>query len=181
MDSAPEQAVGEQLGSGERLLWAGRPRQGIILRPSDALAIPFSIFWAGFAVFWVVMASRSPDKVFPLFGVPFVAIGLYMLVGRFFVDSWQRAKTTYGLTDRRIVIIQSGRNRRVKSLSLRTLSDVTLSEKADGSGTITFGPTASYWPNRGIQMPGVGAPLTPSFDSIDNARNVFEQIRRAQS
>ena len=77
--------------------------------------------------------------VFPLFGIPFVLAGLYMILGRFIHDSKKRAKTFYGLTDQRAIIISGLFSKSVKSLNLRSLSDVSLSEKSDKSGTITFG------------------------------------------
>ena len=55
-----------------------------------------------------------------LFGIPFVLIGIYITIGRFFVDAWRRKGTSYGLTTAR-VIIRSGAS--IKSRSLRTLSD----------------------------------------------------------
>ena len=52
MSYEAERAVRSELGSGEKLLWSGQPRAGLRLRPADALMIPFSLMWAGFAVFW---------------------------------------------------------------------------------------------------------------------------------
>src|SRR5262245_25267621 len=91
-----------ELGPREKLLWAGRPRQGVFLRPADALLIPFSLLWAGFAVFWESMVVRTPAPwFFVLWGIPFVAIGCYLVVGRFYVDARQRGRTYYGVTNER--------------------------------------------------------------------------------
>lgn len=174
-----EQVLAELLGSGEKLLWTGRPRQGFFLRTADAFAIPFSIFWTGFAVLWMVLAVKA-NNGFSVVGVPLLAIGVYMMLGRFFVDSWQRARTWYGVTDQRVLIVSLFARRNVKSLNLRALSAVTLSERPDGIGSITFGPVPPSWPYRGAQIPGMSN-LAPRFDNIPDARAVFDQIRRLQA
>ena len=173
----PEQVIAAQLGSGERLLWAGRPRQGIFLRPSDGYLIPFSLLWGGFAIYWEygVITSESPF-LYSIWGIPFVLIGLHIMLGRFFVDAQQRSKTYYGLTNQRVIIVHGLLSRAVKSLQLRTVSDISLDERADGRGTITFGgadarSAAPGWP---------GADQAPTFDSIPQARDVFDRIWKAQ-
>ena len=164
-----------ELGGGEKLLWSGRPRQGLMLRSSDALLIPFSLLWGGFAVFWEASVILSGAPVFfTLWGVPFVAIGLYITVGRFFVDARVRERTAYGLTNERIVIVSGLFKSSVKSLSLRTLSDMSLKERRDGSGTITFGPTGNFVASRN------GRTAPPAFEGIAHARSVYEAIRDAQ-
>jgi len=175
-------AVQNELSLGERLLWSGRPKPGLMLRSSDVFLIPFSIMWGGFAIFWEssVLASGAPF-FFGIWGIPFVVIGLYFMVGRFFVDAWQREKTFYALTNQRVIIVSGLFDRNIKSLSLRTLSDVSLNAKRDGSGTITFGPThpmgSMYF---GAWWPGTRRYTTPGFEMIRDAKNVYERIRTAQ-
>lgn len=168
--------IGQNLAKGELLKWSGKPRQGIVLRGSDAMMIPFSLLWAGFAFFWEATVLRGGGPAFfALWGIPFVLIGVYVTVGRFFLDASLRAKTQYGITDQRI-IIDRGRGGSLTSLELAALGEMTVDTRADGSGTITFGPTnmkttmyaGTPWP--GLKMP-------PSFDLIPDARNVYEMIR----
>src|ERR1700750_2217056 len=117
-------AIKQELSLQEQLLWSGRPRKGFALRPSDALTIPFSLMWGGFAIFWEVMVIKSDAPIFmKLWGVPFVLVGLYMIAGRFLFDALQRDKTAYGVTGERVIIISELFGRKVKSLNLRTLTD----------------------------------------------------------
>jgi Bacterial membrane flanked domain. len=168
------------LDRGERQLWAGQPRQGIVLRSTDAFMIPFSLLWGGFAVFWEasVLSDNAPFP-FALFGVPFVLVALYITVGRFFVDARRRSGTTYAVTSERVLISSGILTPTTKSLNLRTLSDITLQEGRDGAGTITFGPSlpfAAFY--AGTAWPGV--PQTPSFEMIPDAHRVYDIIREAQ-
>src|SRR5687767_14840962 len=136
-----ETVISRELTSGERLLWTGRPTQGLLLRRSDMLFVPFSLMWGGFAIFWEYMAlTGDAPFFFKLWGIPFVLVGLYMIGGRFVLDAKQREKTFYAVTNQRILIVSGLRSRRIKSLNLRTLSDVSLDQTSNGSGTITFGP-----------------------------------------
>ncbi len=173
------------LSKDEQIIWSGRPKQGLLLRSSDVFLIPFSLLWGGFALFWEggVLSSGAPF-FFILWGIPFVLMGIYITVGRFFVDAYVRQKTYYGLTKDRAIIVSGLFQQSVKSLTLRTLSDVTISERMDGRGTITFGHNGdmfgfssafgnSSWPGAKKQAP-------PAFEAITDARLVYDYIRDAQ-
>jgi len=187
MDYQTDSMIRNELDSNERLLWSGRPKQGIVLRGSDAFMIPFSLLWGGFAIFWEYMALSIPDKaglvviVFPLFGIPFVIAGLYFIFGRFIVDAKKREKTYYGLTDQRVIIRSGFFGKKTKSLNLRTLTDISLSEKANGTGTISFGqesPWTSWF--SGSWFPGAGVSQTPKFEMIEGAKPIYNKIINAQ-
>jgi len=182
-DSTPQQAISAVLDPRESLLWSGAPRQGLLLRSSDALMIPFSLLWGGFAIFWEFSVLQTPAPAFfALWGIPFVLIGLYMIIGRFFVDARIRAKTFYGLTDRRAVIVSGLFSRTTNSLPLRTLSDISLQERSDGSGTVLLGRPQPYsaWTS-GFRWPGMSQYTTPAFEMIPDAKRVHDQLLEAQS
>jgi hypothetical protein len=115
-------------------------------------------------------------------GVPFLLFGVYFVVGRFFFDSYQRTRTYYAVTGERIIIVSGIASREVKSLPLQTLSEMTLREKSDGSGTITFGPVdPRYAMWAGTAWPGMGKRLPASFELIPNVRSVYDTIRELQA
>jgi hypothetical protein len=177
--------VQRELRPDERLIWSGTPGRGLRLRPSDALMIPFSLLWGGFAIFWeygvlfgLDPSGRASPSAAPIFmrlwGIPFVLVGLYLIVGRFFSDAFVRARTIYAVTDQRIFILTQVFGMRVRSLSLRTLPEMTLAEKANGSGTITFGASAygagAFGMNRRGDKP-------PAFEFVERVRNVHDLIQ----
>jgi hypothetical protein len=184
--------VRAELSPGEHLLWSGHPRQGVMLQPSEIAMIPFNLVLTGIfaAVYTAAHASSAPVCV-PVFLelclVYIVLMDLYMPVGRSFLNAAQRTKTYSGLTDRRVLIISGLLNRNVRSFSLCTLPDVKLSVDANGRGTLTFGPVPGiHW---GFSEDSFGwtsdhgyelGRVANSFEGIENARAVYDQIIRAQ-
>ncbi|MEZ5013983.1 MAG: PH domain-containing protein [Chitinophagales bacterium] len=181
MDFSVTTELQQHLDNNEKLVWTGRPKTGIVFRTADILLIPFSLLWCGFAIFWFTTAwSSGAPFFFVIFGIPFVIIGLIFVFGRFIIDAKQRENTYYGLTDDRI-IIKSGIYRKViKSLNVKTLSDIEYVEKRDGSGTINIGPRnpMMMWGNGMNWWPGVKA--TPSLDLIQDVRKVYNKIIEIQ-
>lgn len=178
------------LDPGERLLWAGQPRRGLRLGAQDVFLIPFSLVWCGFSLFWECMAlagaSQTPGLfgiIFPLFGLPFVLIGLYLVFGRFFVDAHSRSRTWYGVTADRVIILNGIFSQQTKTIALNQLGDLSLALRKDGSGTLTFGamrhPMANF-PQGGASLPGAAQHMAPSFNHIENAKDVHDLIRNAQ-
>jgi PH (Pleckstrin Homology) domain-containing protein len=182
MSFVVESAIQEQVTSGERVLWSGRPLQGLVMRAGDAVLIPFSLFWGGFAFFfeYQMLTSSEGPGFGALLGLPFVVVGLYLIVGRFFFEALQRAHTVYGVTNQRVIVVSGMSTRKVTSLMLRTMHDVVIEEKGSHRGTIRFGLTSiPAWTRSGAAWPGF--PSTPSFEMIENPKAVFEIIRQAQA
>ena len=179
-DLTSQTAIAQVLDSGESLIWSGSPRHGLTLRPNDAYAIPFSLLWGGFAIFWEINVLRTtgPNAGFmSIWGIPFVLVGLYLIVGRFFADAYVRARTFYGLTDRRAIIISGVFSRAITSLPLRTLTDISLEERPDRSGTILL---AHPQPQSRMRWPGMSQYSTPAFEMISEAKTVYGQLLEAQ-
>lgn len=181
MQRQPDEVIGVELGPREELLWSGRPRLGLMLYPTDAFAIPFSLLWGGGAIFWEVSAIMNGAPLFlVLWGIPFVVIGLYLMIGRFFLDARQREQTYYGVTTERVVIVSGLSTRCVNSLTLDTLAEISLDERSDGSGIISFGASSLRRPRVAKAWQGMGQQRIPTFNLNEQAREVYELIRSAQ-
>lgn len=149
-----------------------------MLRSSDVFVIPFSIMWAGFAFFWEFsVISRGASWFSTLWGIPFVLIGLYLLVGRFIYDAWRRSRIYYGLTEKRVLIATP---KSLESLEISGLTDITLKESGDGRGSVIFGRDAGYSRWREESYTWTDAPLIPTFERIAEAGRVYTEIRKLQ-
>jgi hypothetical protein len=137
----------KELLPGERIQWVGQPIPGRQFGTASRWGIViFAIPWTAFAVFWTSMAAKGVSKshsamawAFPLFGVPFILVGVGMLTSPF----WGRkaaGKLVYALTDRRAIIFRRGlRNTiSVRSFDSTKLTDLTRNERPDGSGDLIF-------------------------------------------
>ena len=107
-------------------------------------ALVFGIPWTGFAIFWVVMASGARGVgpigwVFPLFGVPFVLIGLGMLASPFWAQG-RAGQVAYVVTNRRVIFLEPNfpTGQKVVSLLPGEFGPLERVERADGSGDLTF-------------------------------------------
>lgn len=169
-----------RLLSRERIVWSGRPRQGVMLTARDIFLIPFSLLWGGFAIFWeTAVMSTKASWFMALFGVPFVLIGLFLIFGRLPFDAWLRSKLRYALTDRRILILREGPWGSFKAVGLDRLPEATLIESSGGRGTIRFGQPAAFWNSYGHGA-GLWIPTldpTSQFLGIDGARRVFAMVQ----
>ncbi len=122
-----------ELSSGERIYWAGKPNPKIIFHSDDWNLIPFSFLWGGFAIFWEAgvlglwgneAQHHSVSGFMALWGIPSVVIGQYLIWGRFLYDAWLKRQTCYGITNRRVLILQEGWKRKTQFLFLESIPEI---------------------------------------------------------
>jgi hypothetical protein len=172
--------------AGEQLVWWDRPKQGLMFTSRDGRLIPFSLIWGAFAIFWErnAIASGAPF-FFKLWGIPFIVVGIYMTLGRFFVDAWLRRNTMYGLTNRRVLIVRTPPFANFTALNLDRLPAVTLLPGRDDSGTIRFAADGQMGSSMLGSRGGFGSwtpalSSTPQFLEIADAQRVFNEIQKRQ-
>jgi Bacterial PH domain len=177
MSRSGEEQIRDELEWGERLLWSGRPRQGLRLGfPSDAglvVVVLFLLVWTGL-VMNGLRNNIADDRPLSDVLIPIVMAlaGLFALVLVLFLEPRTRSTSFYGLTDRRVFLIHGLFRRKVESLPLHKMTNVGLRERRDRSGTITFEDFSRWCGDE---------KCTPQFARIDDARRVYELIRDAQA
>jgi hypothetical protein len=176
LDPARAQDIAtRQIEPGERLLWSGAPAPGAAALgalPASLFGIPFT----GFAVFWIWGAATAathapgPWALFPLFGTPFLLIGLGMLAAPLWA-AMRAGSTVYAVTERRALIILRGGAGGVTSYSHAELQQLMRIERPDGSGSLFFAWQASPSTRAFQQFSRVG------FVGIADVRRVERLIR----
>lgn len=137
-------ALDRELQAGERVLWSGKR----LARVSwGGLAIwLFAVPWTAFSLFWMAGASMGAQAgsetfgflawAFPLFGLPFVLVGLGMMAAPF-LPLFGASRTMFAITDRRVLrIALFGSRLWTKSVELKEIREFSRSEGRDGEGDL---------------------------------------------
>lgn len=174
----------EDLRPGERLLWTGQPNPNRLLTAADGCMIPFSLMWGGFAFFWEAMAIGAFLKaggmgiIMVLWGLPFCAVGAWLIFGRFFTLRSQRKRTYYGVTDQRLLFVTLGRNRQMQYIPIDRDLNVQKTARTDGTGSLAFGDKQMpAWVATAAMSRRTGAQI-PAFTEIREVDEVARIIDR---
>jgi hypothetical protein len=169
--------VQAELQPGESLRWVEQPvpgRMALAALPMVLFAIP----WTAFALFWIWGAAQGsadapgPMRLFPLFGLPFVLIGLGLFTSPFWIMRNAR-RTVYVVTDRRAIVL-GGRASgavSVRSFEPEKLGDLRREQRADGSGDLVFGQDEKVGSKGRTRMVDYG------FLAVRNVREAEEYVR----
>ena len=85
---------------GEQIVW----REKGVVRYRTGL-IAFGIVWLAASLLWTYMGYRSGGVKYALFGIPFIAIGIAVLL----LARRKKQPNQYALTNKRVLIFQNGR------------------------------------------------------------------------
>lgn len=169
-------SIHNHLLPGEEILWEDTPHLNGKFNSGSVGVSVFGIIWLSFSLFWTIMAftmTRGETGffgiLFPLFGLPFVAIGLFLV---FFAPAKQRAKnqsTYYYVTNKRLIVnIDTQKSPTFNSMFYRDIKGVQIIQNRDNTGNIVFTPTL-----------GITAAYSNTSVSIPSADNCFYRVENA--
>ncbi|MCS6832160.1 MAG: hypothetical protein NZ521_01185 [Flammeovirgaceae bacterium] len=108
-----------ELQPNEKLLWCAQPIKGRFLK-KGIFYFFFGIPFTGFSIFWMTMTFTMTNEmaqggepfekffslVFPLFGLPFVLVGLGLLTAPLWMEYFIAPRTVYAITTKRAILIE---------------------------------------------------------------------------
>jgi hypothetical protein len=171
-----------ELQSGESLYWTGTAdpaRAAISALPASIFGIPF----AGFSLFWISQAYHATNtmsksshnaftdgfRVFPLFGAPFLLVGLGVILAPLWAFL-KAGSTVYAVTNQRVMIITGGNSRSLKSYTPADIVQVEHRERPDGSGDIAILTAGTTRTNNSVSQ------IKVALVGIPNVKQVAQQV-----
>lgn len=160
------------LDSEEKVLWQGRPDPGFYMPPGNLALVLFGMFFAGFAIFWMIMASMAPGP-FWMFGLIFFFIGMGMVLNSIFGTTFRQRRTWYTLTDRRAFVATDlpVKGRGLKSYPIKP--DTVIDYQVELLASIHFATEYRTANNSSYRVP-IG------FERIAEGEEVMRLIREVQ-
>jgi len=160
------------LDDDEAIIWQGRPDTDLIWRPRNWAAMIFGLAFAGFALFWMIMAAQA-GGLFWAFGLIHFSVGLGIAFAPPFWNAWRRRHTWYTLTNRRAFIATDMpvRGRRLQSYPISR--DTVLAYDAQDPATIHFAHEYRRGKNGSTRV-DIG------FERIADGADVYARVRQVQ-
>ena len=151
-------ALEAELSRGERLIYASRP--GIHVGPGElfvaALYLGFAAFWCsisfgvGFLSFAGLLGLAPPatsgkmpmgpwgQAAFTIFTIPFVLIGIGMIIAPFY-SYWKSRHAVHAITTERVITVHAKPFQNVSSHSPRAITFVNRQDHRNGTGSLRIG------------------------------------------
>lgn len=160
------------LDADEEIIWQGQPDSRIVWKAENIVMTLFGLAFAGFALFWMVLASMG-GGFFWMFGLIHFFVGISISGGGVFYNAFKRKRSWYTLTNRR-AFIAIDLPVKGKSLNSYPINANTVLEFIDDDrATVLFATERKRGKNSTYNVK-IG------FERIENGRDVFAKFREVQ-
>jgi hypothetical protein len=174
-----------ELATGEQIIWSARPdpKRMRVVYWAWAFALPWTLFalwWEGIAltIFIYGLITADPNFtwlaiIFPIFGLPFVGVGLWMMNKPLAILADAR-HTIHALTNRRLITLTMRKGKDIKSVEISKTGPIVRKEKADGWGYLSV--------ETGSHVDSDGDRITDRFElgGIPEVAKLERLLREAQ-
>ncbi len=168
----PKKGWQPYLDPDERILWEGRPDGRFHISGSSLAETAFGLFFAGFSVFWMFIASQS-GGVFWTFGLLFLFTGIGLTFNALFGNTLVRFYSNYTLTNKRAII--------ATQLPIRGRQFTSYPIKPDTIVDFDQGPLSSiYFHQRVRRVNDSDRVEKVGFERISDGEHVYKLMREIQ-
>jgi len=160
------------LDADEEILWQGRPDGMLSYKPDNIPVALFGLVFAGFALFWMMMAA-SAGGMFWSFGLIHFSVGVGLIIGPNLWSAFRRRHSWYTLTNTRAFIATDMPilGRKLKSWPI--IQETPLEYIEGSPPSLKFATETRRGKNRSYEV-AIG------FDRIIDAREVYNMMRKLQ-
>jgi hypothetical protein len=153
---ADRERVESRLSPDEWIEWAGHPAPVLRMMPVDLVLIPFGLFWTGLSCLVIGKAIAHGEPAPAFTQLPFLLVGLYAAIGHLIHRAHRRRRTTYAVTNHRVMSLVAGRrSETVEARYIRSLSSVSTRTDSPHRGSVAFDNPAGLpgWrTEKGLEM-----------------------------
>ncbi|MEJ6396867.1 aspartate carbamoyltransferase catalytic subunit [Yoonia sp. 208BN28-4] len=161
------------LAPDEKIIWQGVPTARMTLRGQRIPTMAFGLFFSGFALVWMVLASQAGGS-FWMFGLLHFAVGLGVAFGPLIMTYIMSGRTWYTLTNQRAYIATRSLLGAKELQSYPITPDTQLGMTGDTFKTVTFGEMTK----RGSK--GRSYQLKIGFRDLEDGDEVYQLMRDVQ-
>ncbi len=160
------------LDEGEEILWQGRPDGRFVFKVTHAFTFLFGLAFAGFALFWMIMASQA-GGFFWAFGLIHFFVGLSLAIGPPIWSAWSRRHTWYTLTNEHAFI----------ATDIPMMGRKLKSYQIDRKTRITFepgNPASLYFAEEYRRTKNGSRLVRIGFERVEGGEEVYRLVRQIQ-
>lgn len=162
------------LNEGEEILWQGRPSTAPVITASALGKFIFGLFFAGFALFWMIMASMGGGFMW-MFGLIHFSVGISIMGSDIVWPGIKARYTWYSLSNQRAFVATDfpWASRRLNSYQINAQTNLSLEEEDGPLQSVRFA-TEEYRVKGRTRTRQIG------FHRIDDGRSVYDLMRDIQ-
>jgi membrane protein YdbS with pleckstrin-like domain len=174
-----EFSIRRELEEGEELLYFTKPKTGVIWSTMHIIRILFGSFVILFA-FLISLIAGMIDGI-PILVVYvlslFALIGVYMILESLLLDPLRRARTVYGLSPKRLIILHGLFKPKRSVIEKGSVESIQIAEGRNGYGSIYL----FYQPSNGIAAAIPVEARTHILQSVPDAIAFFHLLERLKT
>lgn len=131
------------LRSGEEVLWTGEPRTALLTDPRDKVFVPLSLLFLLATALWTFLAFTDGSVIDVWIAAPYLLLALHLSIGRILLRRDRRRRTTFAVTDRRVLACVDGATLSTHSIPLAEITSIEIERDDEhGTATVRFAPTS---------------------------------------